>query len=84
MRLAIEGARVVDPANGVDGVMDVFVADGRVQGVGAKPDGFEADRVLDASGLVLIPGIVDLGARLREPGAEHKATIGLSYRAPTS
>jgi dihydroorotase len=81
MRMRIDGARVVDPANGVDGVKDVFIADGRVQGIGRMPDGFEAERALDASGLVLIPGIVDLRARLREPGAEHKATIASESRA---
>ena len=81
MRLAIRGARLVDPANGVDGIEDVYIAEGRVQGVGAKPDGFEAERTVDAAGRVLIPGIVDLRARLREPGAEHKATIASEARA---
>ncbi len=76
MRMLIRGARVVDPANGVDAIADVSIADGRVQSVGKLPDGFDAERALDASGLILIPGIVDLRARLREPGAEHKATIG--------
>ena len=81
MHIRISGARVVDPANGVDAVTDVCIADGRVQGVGRAPDGFDAERRLDASGLVLIPGIVDLRARLREPGAEHKATIDSEARA---
>jgi len=81
MRMRINGARVVDPANGVDTITDVSIADGRVQSVGKLPDGFDAERTLDASGLVLIPGIVDLRARLREPGAEHKATIGSESRA---
>ena len=81
MRLRISGARVVDPANDVNTVTDVFIAEGRVQAVGKAPDGFEADRTLDASGLVLIPGIVDLRARLREPGAEHKGTIASESRA---
>jgi dihydroorotase len=81
MRMRISGARVVDPANGVDAITDVTIADGRVQSVGEAPDGFEAERALDASGLILIPGIVDLRARLREPGAEHKATIGSETRA---
>lgn len=81
MRMRIDGARVVDPSNGIDAVKDVFIADGRVQGVGRMPDGFEAERTLDASGLTLIPGIVDLRARLREPGAEHKATIASESRA---
>jgi dihydroorotase len=81
MRLRISGARVVDPTNDVDRVTDVTISDGRVQSVGKIPDGFDAERVLDASGLVLIPGIVDLRARLREPGAEHKATIASETRA---
>ena len=81
MRLRISGARVVDPANGLDAVTDLSIAEGRVQGVGKAPDGFEAERTLDASGLILVPGIVDLRARLREPGAEHKATIASETRA---
>ncbi len=81
MRMRISGARVVDPANGVDAITDVTIADGRVQSVGEAPDSFDAERALDASGLILIPGIVDLRARLREPGAEHKATIGSETRA---
>jgi dihydroorotase len=81
MRMRISGARVVDPANGVDKITDVYIADGCVQSVAKAPDGFEADRSMDASGLVLIPGIVDLRARLREPGAEHKGTIASETRA---
>jgi dihydroorotase len=81
MRMRIAGARVVDPAGGVDGVSDVYIADGRVQAVGRTPDGFTAERELDACGRILIPGIVDLRARLREPGAEHKATIASETRA---
>jgi len=81
MRLRISGARVVDPANGVDTVTDVCIADGRVQSVGKAAESFEAEESVDASGLVLIPGIVDLRARLREPGAEHKGTIASETRA---
>lgn len=81
MRLRIDGARVVDPANGIDAVEDVFVAEGSILAVGKMPEGFEAERRIEASGLVLIPGIVDLRARLREPGAEHKATIASESRA---
>ena len=81
MRIAIKGARLVDPASSVDAVRDVFVADGRVQGVGRAPDGFEIEREIAAGGRILIPGIVDLRARLGEPGAEHKATISSETRA---
>jgi len=70
MRIQIRNARVVDPASGRDGVGDVYVADGKI----AEEFG-KADRVIDAKGLVLAPGFVDLAARLREPGFEYKATL---------
>jgi dihydroorotase len=75
MRLWIRNGRVIDPANQVDGVQDLWIADGRVAAVGTAPAGFEAERSIDAAGLVVCPGLVDLGAHLREPGQEHKATI---------
>ncbi|NIP44881.1 MAG: dihydroorotase [Gammaproteobacteria bacterium] len=81
MRVRIAGARVVDPASGIDEISDVYVAEGRVQAIGKAPDGFTAERELQATGRILIPGIVDLRARLREPGAEHKATIASETRA---
>lgn len=70
MKLAIRNARVIDPASGRDGAYDVFVADGRIAAVGAAPGGFAADRTIDARGLIVAPGLVDLCARMREPGAE--------------
>jgi dihydroorotase len=70
MRLLIKGGRVVDPASGRDALGDVFVADGRIAQAGGAPD-----RTLDARGLVVAPGLIDLAARLREPGYEHKATL---------
>ena len=72
---------MVDPAEGVDRVDDVHVADGRIAGIGAAPEGFTAERDIDARGLVVCPGLVDLSARLREPGSEHKATIASETRA---
>jgi len=70
MKLAIRSGRLVDPASGHDAVADLFVADGRIAGIGTAPDGFRAERELDARGLVVAPGLVDLCARMREPGAE--------------
>ncbi len=75
MKLHIKNGRVVDPANKIDAVQDVFVADGRIAAIGAAPAGFVAEQVIDASGLVVAPGLVDLSARLREPGYEYKATL---------
>jgi len=71
MKLLVKGARVVDPASGRDGLGDVAVVDGRI--VASMPG--KPDRVLDAKGLVVAPGLIDLAARLREPGYEYKATL---------
>ncbi len=75
MKIKISNGRVVDPANKVDAQQDVYIADGRIAALGSAPAGFEAEQVIDASGLVVVPGLVDLSARLREPGYEYKATL---------
>jgi len=71
MKLLIKGGRVVDPASGRDEVGDVFVSEGRV--VGSFKD--KPEKTIDAKGLVVAPGLIDLSARLREPGYEYKATL---------
>jgi dihydroorotase len=81
MKIEIRGGQVVDPASGLDRVASLFVADGTIAAIGIAPDGFRADRVIDAAGLVVAPGLVDLAARLREPGLEHKATLESEIRA---
>lgn len=75
MKIHIKNGRLVDPASGVDSRRDVFIAAGRVVGLGTTPEGFAANRVIDAAGLVVCPGLIDLSARLREPGYEYKATL---------
>jgi dihydroorotase len=75
MKIHIKGGRIVDPRNGVDAVRDLFIAAGKVVGVGEPPRGFAANRVIEAAGLVVCPGLVDLAARLREPGFEYMATL---------
>ena len=74
-KILISNGRVVDPSNNVDRVQDVYVAEGKVVGLGSAPDGFVAERTIDASGLVVAPGFIDLAARLREPGFEYRATL---------
>jgi len=71
----IKNGRQIDPDNKSDGVADLFIADGKILSTASQPDGFTADTTIDATGLVVIPGIVDLCARLREPGDEQKADI---------
>jgi len=81
MKLHIKNGRLIDPANGIDAVQDLYIADGKIAAVGKAPDGFSADRSIDASGLVVAPGLVDLSARLREPGYEYKATLESEMQA---
>jgi dihydroorotase len=71
MRVHIRNGRIVDPASGRDETGDLFLADGVIVG----PFRDSPERVIDASGLVVAPGFIDLAARLREPGYEHKATL---------
>jgi dihydroorotase len=77
----IKGGRLIDPGNRVDAKQDVFVSDGKIAALGKAPSGFRAERTIDASNLVVCPGLVDLSARLREPGFEYKATLESEMRA---
>ncbi len=75
MNIQIKNGRLIDPKNQLDAKLDVFIADGKVAAVGNPPAGFVADKIIDATGLVVVPGLIDLAARLREPGYEYKATL---------
>jgi len=75
MKIHIKGGRLIDPKSGVDAMKDVYIAAGRIVAIGDAPNGYTANRVIDAAGLVVCPGLVDLAARLREPGFEYMATL---------
>jgi dihydroorotase len=76
MRIQIKNGRIIDPANGIDRLADVFVADGAIVSHGGTPPaGFIAEGTVDATGCIVCPGLVDLSARLREPGFEYRATL---------
>jgi dihydroorotase len=75
MKIEIVNGRIVDPASGIDRAGTLYIAAGKVAGVGRAPSDWSANRTLDARGLVVSPGLVDLSARLREPGLEHMATL---------
>ena len=81
MNIQIANGRVIDPANKIDAQQDVFIVDGKIASLGTAPAGFTADRIIDASGLIVAPGLVDLSARLREPGFEHRATLESEMQA---
>jgi dihydroorotase len=74
MKILIRQGRVIDPSSGRDEVADVAIASGRILSIGAVGD-FTADRVIEAQGQVVAPGLVDLAARLREPGQEHEGML---------
>ena len=75
MKIHIKNGRFIDPKNSIDSLQDLFIAAGKIVAIGKTPDGFHANRVIDASNLVVCPGLIDLSARLREPGFEYKATL---------
>jgi dihydroorotase len=84
MQIQIKNGHVIDPANAVDTRLDVFLAHGKIVGLyppGQGPDGFVATRVIDAEGCLVLPGLVDLSVRLREPGYEYKATLESEMQA---
>ncbi|MDY6921353.1 MAG: dihydroorotase [Pseudomonadota bacterium] len=74
-RILIRNGRVIDPMQVLDQVADVYIADGLIAGIGQEPLGFRADFEFDAKGMLVIPGAVDLCARVREPGESQKGSI---------
>ena len=82
-KLAIRGGRVIDPAQGIDRIADVLISNGKIEEVTGKSDGHTPDgyEQIDASGLIVSPGFVDLHTHLREPGQEWKETIATGTQA---
>ncbi|MEY4724516.1 MAG: dihydroorotase, multifunctional complex type [Pseudomonadota bacterium] len=83
-RIAIKGGRLLAHSESAAQTTDLFIAQGSIQAMlpaGQAPDGFTADLVIDAKGCLVTPGLVDLSARLREPGFEYKATLESEMRA---
>jgi dihydroorotase len=81
MKLEIKHGRIIDPAQGIDRVASLYVAAGKIAAIGKAPEGWAPNRVIDAKGLVVAPGLIDLSARLREPGFEYKATLESEMQA---
>ncbi len=81
MKITIKNGRLIDPKNNIDAKQDVFIVAGKIASIGQAPADFVANQVIDATGLVVCPGLVDLSARLREPGEEYKATLASEMHA---
>lgn len=75
MKILIQNGRVIDPASGFDQTADVAIAAGRIVAIGQAPADFAPGHVIDAKGCIVAPGLVDLAARLREPGQEHAGML---------
>lgn len=85
MGTRIQGGRIIDPANDLDQVADLFIDEhGFVAAIGQPPGDFNEQKVIDATGQIVCPGLVDLRARVREPGLEYKATIESETEAAVS
>jgi dihydroorotase len=84
MKILIQGGRIIDPATGLDVVGDVAIAAGRIVGLQSIPADFSPSKTMDAKGLVVAPGFVDLCARLREPGYEHEGMLESELAAAVS
>lgn len=84
MNILIKNGRVLNPSTNFDGKADVCISDGKFVAIGEIPQGFIADQEIDAGNKYVMPGIVDLCARLREPGFEYKATIASETTAAAS
>lgn len=80
MRYLIKGGRVIDPANSVDEVRDVLIADGKIAAV-SQNIAEKAEQTIDASGMIVAPGFIDMHVHLREPGREDKETVRSGTRA---
>lgn len=75
MKILIRNGRVMDPARGFDQQADIAIDGNKIAAIGSVPEGFVAEREIDASGQWVLPGLVDLAVRLREPGHEHEGML---------
>ncbi len=81
MNLLIKGGRVIDPSLGIDETLDVLVADGKVKELGTGLKAPAGAEIIDATGLIVTPGLIDMHVHLRDPGLEYKEDIVTGTRA---
>lgn len=81
MKILIQGGRLLDPATGLDEKADLALVNGAVCAIKDVASDFQPDTVIDASGCLVLPGLVDLAVRLREPGHEHEGMLATEMAA---
>ncbi len=84
MKIVINNGRIIDPQHQIDKLGALYVSDSKISGILNTPDGFIADIQIDATGLIVCPGFIDLSTHLREPGQTHKATLLSETRSAAS
>lgn len=84
MRIHIKDGTLIDPANKLNKKQNLYIADGVIASINKKPDGFESDLEINAKDKLVLPGLVDLCARFREPGFDNKGTFKTESLAATS
>ena len=72
-QIQIDHGRIIDPANKIDRIGSVYIADGKIVSVTNEPAGFKPDKVINAENQIVCPGFIDLSTRLREPGAKPQS-----------
>src|SRR3972149_1223 len=75
MKLLIKNGRVIDPGSGLDEMADIAIAAGHIVSLKNSTTDFQPNKTIDASGCIVAPGLIDLSARLREPGYEHEGML---------
>ena len=81
MSLLLRGGRVIDPANNLDAVQDVLIADDKIERLGRSLEAPAGAEIVDANGKIVCPGFIDIHVHLREPGYEYKETVATGTRA---
>ncbi|MEK7388029.1 MAG: amidohydrolase family protein, partial [candidate division NC10 bacterium] len=81
MSLLLKNGRVIDPANNLDAVQDVLIADGKIEKLGKNLTAPAGAELVDARGKIVCPGFIDMHVHLREPGYEYKETVQTGTRA---
>ena len=81
MNLLIKGGRVIDPAQGIDEILDILVVDGRIRELGKRVNAGKEAEAIEAAGLLVFPGLIDMHVHLRDPGFEYKEDIVTGSRA---
>jgi len=81
MKIHIQQGRLIDPVSQFDKITDVFIDSQLIVAIGEKPHGFTPDKVIDATDQFILPGLIDIQCRVREPGFTYKASIASETRA---